>query len=335
MENERNKVRIPIWGETIPYNSKKSKLDDMKLNHAENAWDAVMQLVPTLMGTEVTDSKSLYDTMSYYAEIEPGISKDTYEDVPFITPYLVEGSDKVVLVVPGGGFAYKQSDIDIPPSGEGELTALRLNAVGISAFVLWYRTNPYRFPTCLVDMQRAIRYIRYHAKDYGYDPNKIGCVGFSGGGYLCCSQASYMRNRIPRVDGYEPDEIDSVSDKVALAGLIYPCLRFQTNMNLLHATIGEEIWDEEKRTAFLKEYDLTTKVQSGDIPQFICYGTEDMAILPDGVRAYRDALEEHKVEFVFQSVVGANHGFSGMEEFSYWARTFTDWSNMIFDRENK
>lgn len=325
-------VKIPIWGKTIPYNSKKSKLDDMELNSVKDAWDALMQLAPHLAGTEISDCRSQYDTMSYEAEIKPGIACETYEDVPFLTPYLVEGSDKVVLVVPGGGFAYKQSDIDIPPSGEGMLTAMRLNEAGISAFVLWYRNNPYRFPTCLIDMQRAVRYIRYHASDYGYHPEKIGCIGFSAGGFLCASQTVYMRNCKPQADGYVPDEVDRVSDQVALAGLIYPCLNFKTNMNLLHVNLGEDIWDEEKRVAFLDEYDMTTKVCRGDAPQFISYGTEDAAIGPEGIYAYRDALDKNKVEYIYQSVVNANHGFSGQQEFAYWAKTFTDWANMIFSR---
>ncbi len=324
---------IPIWGDTIPYNSKKSKLRDMKLNEVSDTWDALMQLVPYLAGTELQDVKALFDTVSYAVEMKTGIARDTYEDIPHLVPYPVEGSDRAVLVVPGGGFAYKQSDLDVPPSGEGELTAQRLNEAGISAFVLWYRNNPYRFPVCLLDMQRAIRYMRFHAGDYGYNPDKIGCVGFSAGGYLCAAQATYMRGRIPETAGYTPDEIDQVSDRVALAGLIYPCVRFQSNINLLHATLGEDTWDAVAREQFVEEYDLTTKVEDQDPPQFISYGTEDALIWPDGVRAYRDALEAHKIEYVFQSVAGANHGYAGLPEFSYWAKGFCAWANMIFDRD--
>lgn len=328
------KVKIPIWGATIPYNSKKSKLDDMEINSVNDAWEALMQLGPYLVGTEISDCKSQYDTMSYTAEIKQGIACETYEDVPFLSPYMVEGSDKVVLIVPGGGFTYKQSDIDISPSGEGMLTAMRLNEAGISSFVLWYRSNPYHFPVCLLDMQRAVRYIRYHASDYGYHPEKIGCIGFSAGGFLCASQVVYMRNRVLQINDYKPDEIDQVSDHVALAGLIYPCLNFKTNRNLLHACIGKDIWDEEKCAEFMAQYDMTTKVCSGDAPQFISYGTEDVIIRPEGVHAYLNALDKNRVEYIFQSVVNANHGFSGQPEFSYWARTFIDWANMIFSRRD-
>ena len=55
---------------------------------------------------------------------------------------------------------------------EGEQIAELLNEAGISAFVLWYRSYPYREPIMFLDAQRAIRYIRYHAADFGVDPKK-------------------------------------------------------------------------------------------------------------------------------------------------------------------
>lgn len=330
----KNNVIIPIWGEYIPYNSPKSKLSDMELYQTKDGWDALGQLGPYLAGKKVYSAKKYYDTMSYTAEIKSGIASDTYQDSPHLIPYLTQGSDRVVLVVPGGGFAYKQSDLDAAPSGEGALTAMRLNEAGINAFVLWYRTNPYRFPVCLLDMQRAVRFIRYHAKDYSYDPEKIGCVGFSAGGYLCASQASsYMRERLVNRDGYQMDEIDRISDHVNLAGLIYPCVRFQSNINMLHATLGDDIWNEEKRVQFVGEYDLAAGIRSGDPPQFISYGTKDSIIRDDDIKAYRRALNEKNVEYVYQSVEEANHGYAGMQEYSNWMGGFGNWANKIFDRQ--
>ena len=34
------------------------------------------------------------------------------------------------------------------------------------------------------DIERAVRYIKYHARDYGVDSNKIGITGGSSGGNL-------------------------------------------------------------------------------------------------------------------------------------------------------
>jgi len=34
------------------------------------------------------------------------------------------------------------------------------------------------------DMQRSIKWVRYHAKEYGINPNKVGAMGFSAGAHL-------------------------------------------------------------------------------------------------------------------------------------------------------
>ena len=73
---------------------------------------------------------------------------------------------------------------------EGPVVAQYLNKLGIVAFVLRYRLLPqYQFPMPLLDLQRAIRHVRCHAKAYNVDPARIGILGFSAGGHLCASAA--------------------------------------------------------------------------------------------------------------------------------------------------
>ena len=165
--------RIPIWGEKIPYNSTHSKFADMHINFKKkNKLMAMLRFLANgICGDTYRDSSCVIDTWSYLAEIRPGFGKETYEDVPYITPFLVPGSKRAILIVPGGGFSYKQSDLDGEgKQAEGDLVARELNKAGISAFVLWYRTNPYQFPIPLLDMQRAVRFLRFHAGEYGIDP---------------------------------------------------------------------------------------------------------------------------------------------------------------------
>ncbi len=58
-------------------------------------------------------------------------------------------------------------------------------AAGYTAFVLSHRSSPaFRYPTAVKDVQRAVRYVRHRAKDFGVDPDRIGAVGHSSGGHL-------------------------------------------------------------------------------------------------------------------------------------------------------
>lgn len=124
-----------------------------------------------------------------------------------------------VLIFPGGGYNYVVAD------KEGSEAADWLNELGITAFVLHYRTKPkdgwgaeptWRRP--LQDGQRAVSYLRYFAKKHGMRTDRIGVMGFSAGGQA----AALVDTRFSHRD-YEPkDEIDQVSCRPDFCVLVYP-----------------------------------------------------------------------------------------------------------------
>lgn len=60
-----------------------------------------------------------------------------------------------------------------------------LTAAGYTVFALNHRAAPrFHYPAAIDDVQRAIRFVRFHAKDYGIDPARLGGVGGSSGGHL-------------------------------------------------------------------------------------------------------------------------------------------------------
>jgi acetyl esterase/lipase len=60
-----------------------------------------------------------------------------------------------------------------------------LLAAGYTVFALNHRAAPtYHYPAAIDDVQRAIRFVRHHAKDFGIDPARLGGVGGSSGGHL-------------------------------------------------------------------------------------------------------------------------------------------------------
>lgn len=110
-----------------------------------------------------------------------------------------------VIIAPGGAFHALAFD------HEGVEVAKRLNAKGVTAFVLKYRvvhTDPAHpensignlmatknfkkldsinaavIPLALQDGLTAVKYVRQHAAEYKIDPAKIGFMGFSAGGTL-------------------------------------------------------------------------------------------------------------------------------------------------------
>ena len=327
--------KIKIWGDQIPYNSSRSKLCDMKIDYKKK------QVIPAMVrflfagirGKEFKDRREAIDTFSYLAEIKPGLEKETYEDTPYITPFLVPGSKRAVLVVPGGGFTYKQSDLDgVGKQAEGDMVAKFLNEAGISAFVLWYRTNPYAFPVPLVDMQRAVRFLRYNADAYGIDPDKISAIGFSAGGYEIAGLMNILHgeNRFPA--DYQPDEIDAVSDKLETAGLIYPCVSFKCLIPMMNACFPySELDTPSKVQAKYDEYSCIENFCATDTPQFLCYGAKDMAIPSEHTEEYVAELKENRVDHEILYLPHANHGFGAnpvitkLLRCAHWIPTYLNW----------
>jgi len=61
---------------------------------------------------------------------------------------------------------------------------------GYTVFTINHRAAPrFHYPAALKDVQRAVRFIRHHAKDYGIDPAHIGGVAGSSGAHLVCLAA--------------------------------------------------------------------------------------------------------------------------------------------------
>ena len=113
---------------------------------------------------------------------------------PTITAYL-PARDKAtgtgIIIAPGGAFVALAIDI------EGRDVARWLQAKGIAAFVLKYRTVEKRqdgIPRDLnpdeagkygiADGIQAIKVVRRHAAEWGIAPDRIGFIGFSAGGMV-------------------------------------------------------------------------------------------------------------------------------------------------------
>lgn len=148
---------------------------------------------------------------------------------PTMTVYPPKGKDTgaAVVVFPGGGFQILAMDI------EGTEVCSWLTSIGVTCVLLKYRvpSAPYNWECkcyshgtytvplpAIDDAQRTIRLVRFHAKQWHIDPNKIGVIGFSAGGYLVAVTSTGFNHQF-----YKPvDAADQESDRPDFAMAIYP-----------------------------------------------------------------------------------------------------------------
>lgn len=72
------------------------------------------------------------------------------------------------------------------------------------------------------DMNRAVRFVRHHAKDYGIDPQRLGVTGGSAGGHLGLMLAT--RGGPGRPDATDP--VDRETSAVQAVAIFYPVTDF-------------------------------------------------------------------------------------------------------------
>ncbi|MBI3876626.1 MAG: alpha/beta hydrolase [Verrucomicrobia bacterium] len=89
------------------------------------------------------------------------------------------GPFPTVILVHGGGFTKGDKTSFIKPLFEP------LTKANFTWFTINYRLAPqHRWPACAEDVERAIRWVKTHAKEYKADPKRIALVGESAGGHL-------------------------------------------------------------------------------------------------------------------------------------------------------
>jgi len=152
---------------------------------------------------EQSNDSNLWNTKIVYNVVEPSL-----------TVFPAQGhvnARTAVIIAPGGGF------YALSITNEGYEVAEWLSKKGITAFVLKYRvahstTEPTKefaavmsrgkldsvmgevVPFATNDGLTAVAYVRKHAVEYNVNPNCIGFMGFSAGGWLTLSVAYSARD---------------------------------------------------------------------------------------------------------------------------------------------
>jgi acetyl esterase/lipase len=146
--------------------------------------------------------------------IEDGSTRVTEVTNPFFAVFEPEKqikNNKAIIVCPGGAY------VRLAVIKEGYSAANWLAGLGYTIFVLHYRVPEAR-AGAVQDIQRAIRLIRYDAKKYGIDQNKIGAMGFSAGAHL----AAKLGMSDSTITYPVQDAADAVSGKPNALIIMYP-----------------------------------------------------------------------------------------------------------------
>ncbi|MDO5552498.1 MAG: alpha/beta hydrolase [Planctomycetia bacterium] len=166
-----------------------------------------------LLTTAVVSGQESYEIWNGPA---PGEPDETTRPTCELYQPAEKKTDACLIVFPGGGYHHLAVD------HEGAQIAHFFTAHGMTTVVVKYRVprregQPKHLPAWQ-DAQRAVRFVRSHAAEWGINPDKMGVMGFSAGGHL-----TLMTATTSLTNSYEPqDDLDKVSASVQFAVPVYP-----------------------------------------------------------------------------------------------------------------
>jgi acetyl esterase/lipase len=212
----------------------------------------------------------------------------------------------VLVQVHGGGWVIGFKD------RQGQLLMKEMASQGWVCFNVDYRLSPTAtFPDHLVDVKRAIAWIREHADDYGIDPGFIAVTGGSAGGHLSALTA-LTAGRTDLQPGFEQADT-SVNAAVPFYG-VYDF----TNRN--------GFWPAETVSQFLGPVVMKSdpdqdpsgwalaspldQVREDAPPFFVVHGDKDLLAPVEDARDFVERLRRVSSEPVYYlELRGAQHAF--------------------------
>jgi len=226
-----------------------------------------------------------------------------------------------LLLLPGGGYRR------IAIGHEGYAIARRFAAEGYTCFILLYRLPADGWAdgpdAPLQDAQRALRIVRQRAAKDGFNPNRIGVIGFSAGGHL----AARLATRFSQSTYQAVDETDKLSARPDVANLMYPVMTMTGP--LVHAGSRDKLLGANPTEDRLRDLSPELSVPADAPPTFLVHAADDATVPVGNSLLMFSALQAAKIPAEMHVFETGGHGFALKlpdGTVSPWPILFIDWA---------
>ena len=185
---------------------------------------------------------------------------------------------------------------------------------GYAVASISYRLSPEAlFPAQIHDVKAAVRWLRAHADDYGYDAERIGVCGSSAGGHLALLLAT--GGDVPALEGSVGEHLDESSRVQAVVdyyGATDFVLRSKTQPEKTEEPTGSAYQllagkaTEQPEKARLAS--PAWQVTSDDPPLLILHGVKDTTVLIDQAERILEAYREAGLQVSYHALQDSKHG---------------------------
>jgi acetyl esterase/lipase len=203
---------------------------------------------------------------------------------------------------------------------------------GETVFLVSHGSKPrFKVPEIIDQIQRAIQYVRYHAKTFGVDPNRFGIMGGSSGGHLSVSAAVFGKDTVSEAEYRQAhslkntdivDPVNLVSSKVQAVACFFPPVNL-VNYNHPDSTFA----DFHHVAIFVDAFNITKNTPRDEVkeifrqsspyffitkstpPVLIFQGTKDLLVPYSQAVDFIEKLKENNVPCRLITKKGAAHGW--------------------------
>ena len=228
-----------------------------------------------------------------------------------------------IVAVQGSGWysPMRYDALQLKASREVTTHAQRFAAAGYTVFAINHRQAPrFRYPAPIEDVQRAVRFVRFHAAEYGVTPDRIGAWGSSSGGHM----VELLGTMDVKGEASDSDPVNRLDAKVqAVVALFAPSdlmLLFSTMERPGAVTSLMGFSYQDPATAFVparpddfenrqyRDASPLTHVTRDDPPMLLMHGDADTIVPIKQSEIMESALKQAGVTVRFVRVPGGAHG---------------------------
>jgi acetyl esterase/lipase len=220
---------------------------------------------------------------------------------------------------------------------------------GYTVFAVVHGSQPrFQIPEIVQDVNRSVRFIRHHAREYAIDPNRIGVTGASAGGHLSLMLGTAGTAGDPKAK----DPVERESSRVQVVACFFPPTDFLNyggaGKEFIHATqhrppfrpsfdyheldrktnLWERITDDSKLRQIAHDTSPIYYITPETPPTLIIHGDKDDLVPLQQSETFIAKLKETGVEAKLVVKKGGGHG---------WLDIFKDFDQLVqwFDEHLK
>ncbi len=208
-----------------------------------------------------------------------------------------------ILILPGGGYEFLASD------REGESYANYFSQLGFVAFVLNYSVYPKTFPTQIMEVYQALKFIKEDFKEVKLS-DKLFIIGSSAGGHLALNCQTITNHQ----DFLDKHHLKKEIFKISGLILCYPVI--SPHRAITHGKTYDNLLSDVNSKEAISLTNLAEEIHE-EIPPIFCYATyQDDLIEIENSLLLALSAKKHHVNIELHIFSLGHHGLSLGDKFN-------------------